>query len=195
MQKIIILELEPLAIKLHNSSRTKPSVLPSVLLTNCVITVLSSGLINHIEALLLVISYCRQVMEKVAVAMSDLARILTGVLTESLGHKNGLFVDAGSCFLRLNRYPPCPLSTEIHGLVPHTDSDFLTILHQDQVGGLHLMKDSKWVSVKPYPKALIVNIGDLFQVRLNIAYDPNIMHFTLNQLLIQVKYVALHRIL
>lgn len=103
-------------------------------------------------------------MEKVAGAMSDLARLLAGVLTESLGHKNGLFLDEGSCFLRLNRYPRCPFSQEIHGLVPHTDSDFLTILDQDQVGGLHLMKDSKWVSVKPNPKALVVNIGDLFQV-------------------------------
>ncbi|RWR90477.1 gibberellin 2-beta-dioxygenase 8 [Cinnamomum micranthum f. kanehirae] len=112
----------------------------------------------------------RKVMEKVAIAMSDLARLLAGVLTETLGHKNGLFLDEGSCFLRLNRYPQCPFSQEIHGLVPHTDSDFLTILDQDQVGGLHLMKDSKWVSVKPNPKALVVNIGDLFQAWSNDVY-------------------------
>lgn len=49
--------------------------------------------------------------------------------------------------------------------MPHTDSDFLTILHQDQVGGLQLVKDGKWISVKPNPKALIINIGDLFQVK------------------------------
>jgi isopenicillin N synthase-like dioxygenase len=48
--------------------------------------------------------------------------------------------------------------------VPHTDSDFLTVLCQDQVGGLQLMKDARWVAVKPHPDALIVNIGDLFQV-------------------------------
>ena len=29
------------------------------------------------------------------------------------------------------------------------------------------MKDSKWVAVNPNQDALIVNIGDLFQVRLN----------------------------
>lgn len=49
--------------------------------------------------------------------------------------------------------------------MPHTDSDFLTILHQDQVGGLQLVKDGKWISVKPNPEALIINIGDLFQVK------------------------------
>jgi gibberellin 2-oxidase len=29
------------------------------------------------------------------------------------------------------------------------------------------MKDSKWVAVKPNPEALIVNIGDLFQVKVS----------------------------
>lgn len=28
------------------------------------------------------------------------------------------------------------------------------------------MKDGKWLGVKPNPEALIINIGDLFQVRL-----------------------------
>jgi gibberellin 2-oxidase len=55
--------------------------------------------------------------------------------------------------------------------VPHTDSDYLTILSQDEVGGLQLMKDSKWVAVKPNPDALIVNIGDLSQVRLNFYFQ------------------------
>ena len=48
--------------------------------------------------------------------------------------------------------------------MPHTDSDFLTILYQDQVGGLQLIKDNRWIAVKPNPRALIINIGDLFQV-------------------------------
>lgn len=117
--------------------------------------------------LLLAICYYREVMKKLAMAMSGLARLLAGVLTEYLGHSKQLFDEncyESTCFLRLNRYPPCPLSPEMYGLVPHTDSDFLTILHQDQVGGLHLMKDSRWVAVKPNPEALIINIGDLFQV-------------------------------
>lgn len=108
-------------------------------------------------------------MEKLAVAMSELARTLAGVLAENLGYsRRSTFpenCDESTCFLRLNRYPPCPFAPGTFGLMPHTDSDFLTILYQDQVGGLQLMKDSKWVAVKPIPGALIVNIGDLFQVR------------------------------
>ncbi|KAJ0963896.1 hypothetical protein J5N97_029018 [Dioscorea zingiberensis] len=115
----------------------------------------------------------REVMEKVAGAMSKLARTLAGVLAENLGHPKDCFTKScnkSTCFLRLNRYPLCPFSPEIFGLQPHTDSDFLTILHQDEVGGLQLMKDNKWVSVKPNPDALIVNIGDLFQAWSNDIY-------------------------
>lgn len=109
-------------------------------------------------------------MEKFATAMSKLARLLAGVLAENLLQPRQFFdenCNENTCFLRLNRYPVCTLSPEVYGLVPHTDSDFLTILHQDQVGGLQLMKDSRWVGVRPNPSALIVNIGDLFQVTLN----------------------------
>lgn len=104
--------------------------------------------------------------------MLRLSGLLAGILAENLGYQNDAvdeMCDATTCFLRLNHYPACPNSTEeeeeeTFGLVPHTDSDFLTILHQDHVGGLQLMKDSTWVAVKPNPDALIVNIGDLFQV-------------------------------
>ncbi|XP_017700854.2 gibberellin 2-beta-dioxygenase 6 [Phoenix dactylifera] len=115
----------------------------------------------------------RAAMEKLAGAMSELARMLAGVLAENLGCPGECFIENCSertCFLRLNRYPPCPFSPETYGLMPHTDSDFLTILHQDEVGGLQLMKDSKWVAVRPNPDALIVNIGDLFQAWSNDIY-------------------------
>lgn len=115
----------------------------------------------------------REPMKEFAAAMSKLARQLAGVLAENLGHRREVLediCDESTCFLRLNHYPACPVSSEIFGLVPHTDSGFLTILCQDQVGGLQLMKDFKWVSVKPNQEALIVNLGDLFQAWSNDVY-------------------------
>lgn len=115
----------------------------------------------------------RDVTQEVATAMSKLANTLARVLAERLGHAGERFpegCDERTCFLRLNRYPPCPLSPDAFGLVPHTDSDFLTVLCQDQVGGLQLMKGSRWLAVKPIPNALIVNIGDLFQAWSNNRY-------------------------
>ncbi|OWM78339.1 gibberellin 2-beta-dioxygenase 6-like [Punica granatum] len=116
----------------------------------------------------------REVMMELAAAMSKLARMLVGILAERMGHQKGAFdsmCEESTCFLRLNRYPACPvLSHDTFGLVPHTDSNFLTILSQDQVGGLHLLKDSQWVAVKPNQEALIVNIGDLLQAWSNDVY-------------------------
>lgn len=93
-----------------------------------------------------------------------------------------------SCYIRLNRYPPCPLASEVHGLMPHTDSAFLTILHQDQVRGLQMLKDGKWIAVKPNPDALIIIIGDLFQVIIHIIMkgyflDPLSRSYTESQLI------------
>ncbi|KAL8520728.1 hypothetical protein ACS0TY_011323 [Phlomoides rotata] len=120
-------------------------------------------------------SSLREVLVEYAAAMQKVAKLIAGVLIMNLGEKvedfEGMIkCDETTCFLRLNRYLPCSLAPEMFGLVPHTDSDFITILHQDQVGGLHLIKDSKWVAVKPNKDALIVNIGDLFQAWSNDLY-------------------------
>ncbi|CAM0914024.1 unnamed protein product [Alopecurus aequalis] len=120
----------------------------------------------------------RGVMQEVADAMSRVADTVAAALAENLGHETGAGgstfpagCDGTTCFLRLNRYPACPFAADTpFGLVPHTDSDFLTIVCQDQVGGLQLIKDSRWVAVKPHADALIVNIGDLFQAWSNNKY-------------------------
>ncbi|KAI4963220.1 hypothetical protein ZWY2020_016951 [Hordeum vulgare] len=78
------------------------------------------------------------VMKAVADAMSRVADTVAGTLAKNLGHETTFAAAAGcdgtTCFLRLNRYPVCPFAADTFGLVPHTDSNFLTILCQDQVG-------------------------------------------------------------
>ncbi|XP_024988797.1 gibberellin 2-beta-dioxygenase 8-like isoform X1 [Cynara cardunculus var. scolymus] len=112
-------------------------------------------------------------MDQFAMMVSNLAENLAEILAEQLGHKSNFFKEncwPSTCYLRLNRYPPCPVPSQVFGLMPHTDSDFLTILHQDQIGGLQLVKDGKWIAVKPKKEALIINIGDLFQAWSNDVY-------------------------
>ncbi|XP_020199475.1 gibberellin 2-beta-dioxygenase 6-like [Aegilops tauschii subsp. strangulata] len=116
----------------------------------------------------------RGVMQEVADAMSRVADTVAGTLARNLGHAGSTFpaaagCDGTTCFLRLNRYPACPFA-DTFGMVPHTDSDFLTIVCQDQVGGLEIMNGSHWVAVKPHPDALVVNVGDLFQAWSNNRY-------------------------
>lgn len=65
--------------------------------------------------------------------------------------------------MRVYRYPPCLESDGAIGLHMHTDSSVLSILSQDQVGGLQVIKDDKCFQVKPVPNTLIVNLGDMMQ--------------------------------
>ncbi|KAK3430417.1 hypothetical protein EUGRSUZ_E02097 [Eucalyptus grandis] len=114
------------------------------------------------------------VMRALAPAMFGLSRTLAGFLEESLGHQGHSTLnekcDENTCFLRLNHSPVCPLSPERFWPLPHVDNDFLTILYQDQVGGLRLLKDSRLVAVKPNRDALIVSIGDYLQAWSNDVY-------------------------
>ncbi|XP_051128173.1 gibberellin 2-beta-dioxygenase 8-like [Andrographis paniculata] len=119
-------------------------------------------------------------VEKFAGGAHALALKLAAVLAEELGHPaaGGRYFEEqcgrSSCYLRLNRYPPCPKygACGVCGIVPHTDSDFLTVLHQDDIGGLQLVNggDRKWAAVKPVRGALIINVGDLFQAWSNDVY-------------------------
>ncbi|XP_050219132.1 gibberellin 2-beta-dioxygenase 8-like [Mercurialis annua] len=116
----------------------------------------------------------RSTMEAFARRATTIAETIAKILAENIGIKPNYFKQnctPNTSFLRLNRYPPCPnLSSKVCGLVAHTDSDFLTILYQDTVGGLQLHKDDKWVCVKPNPEALIINVGDLFQALSSNIY-------------------------
>ncbi|EXC25839.1 Protein SRG1 [Morus notabilis] len=54
------------------------------------------------------------------------------------------------------------------GIGAHTDSTFLSILHQHQVKGLQIKtKDGQWIDVKPKPSSLFVIAGDVLKVWSN----------------------------
>ncbi|KAH7570897.1 hypothetical protein ACOSP7_019429 [Xanthoceras sorbifolium] len=67
-------------------------------------------------------------------------------------------------------YPYCPQPDLTVGNAPHTDPASLAILLQDQRSGLQVNIGEEWVDVKPIPGALIVIIGDLFQIMSNDEY-------------------------
>ncbi|XP_031129064.1 gibberellin 2-beta-dioxygenase 8-like [Ipomoea triloba] len=113
------------------------------------------------------------IMRQVAIPLYELGQKLAAILAEKVGSSPTYFQETcllTHSYIRMNRYPPRPISFHSLGLMPHTDSDFLTILHQDDVPGLQLVKHRKWVSVKPNPDALVINIGDLFEAWSNGIY-------------------------
>lgn len=91
------------------------------------------------------------------------------LLSEALGlHKNHLrdMGCADGLSTVCHYYPKCPEPELTMGTTKHADFDFLTILLQDQTGGLQILHGEQWVDVPPIPGALLVNVGDLLQARV-----------------------------
>ncbi|KAI4367634.1 hypothetical protein MLD38_023347 [Melastoma candidum] len=118
----------------------------------------------------------REACEEYLLEMEKLARKLLELIAHSLGllkdRFKGFFEEQMS-FLRLNHYPPCPVPHLALGVGRHKDSGALTILAQDDVGGLEVKRktDGEWVFVRPTPNALIINVGDIIQVWSNERYE------------------------
>ncbi|RWR79418.1 protein SRG1 [Cinnamomum micranthum f. kanehirae] len=72
--------------------------------------------------------------------------------------------------IRNNYYPICPRPDLVLGLSPHSDSNSITILLQDEVTGLQIRHDGGWVPITPMPNALLVNIGDCIEMWSNGKY-------------------------
>ena len=77
--------------------------------------------------------------------------------------------------LRMIHYPPRPegvtVAEDAMAAGAHTDYGCITLLAQDNTGGLEVLtKDNRWISAPPVEGALVVNIGDLMQRWTNDAY-------------------------
>lgn len=78
--------------------------------------------------------------------------------------------------LQLNSYPSCPNPSRALGLAPHTDSLFLTILHQNDTNGLQIFQQGiGWIPIPSVPGALVVNLGDLMHILSNGCF-PTVIH-------------------
>jgi isopenicillin N synthase-like dioxygenase len=82
-------------------------------------------------------------------------------------------------FLRLNYYPvhdPIEGAADDYqavadlGVHHHTDAGALTVLIQDEVGGLQVHRDGYWYDIPPVAGAIVINTGDMMQVWSNDVY-------------------------
>ena len=65
-------------------------------------------------------------------------------------------------FLRLLHYPPQRQEEGLFGSAPHTDYGFITLLAQDEVGGLEVRnRAGDWISAPPVENSFIMNVGDI----------------------------------
>jgi isopenicillin N synthase-like dioxygenase len=98
----------------------------------------------------------------------------------SLGHAVlrgvalGLDLDAGwfhthltadpLVLFRIFRYPPeADVEAPNWGVAEHTDYGLLTILRQDDLGGLQVHAPSGWIDAPPLPGTFVCNLGDMLE--------------------------------
>ncbi|KAK4264722.1 hypothetical protein QN277_025857 [Acacia crassicarpa] len=125
-----------------------------------------------------------EVYQRYCDAMKGLSEVIMEVLAMSLGVEKSYFKEYfkdGGGILRCNFYPPCDLSNLTLGAGPHSDPTSVTILHQDQVGGLEVSIDNKWLAVTPRPEAFVINIGDTFQALTNGKYKSCVHRALVNR--------------
>lgn len=74
------------------------------------------------------------------------------------------FTNDPTVLFRIFNYPKQPSESSDWGVGEHTDMGFLTILLQDNLGGLEVMRrDGVWLKAPPIKGTFVINIGDMLQ--------------------------------
>ena len=78
---------------------------------------------------------------------------------------------------RIFNYPPCAASADENelGVGEHTDYGLLTLLRQDEVGGLEVWHRDRWLPAPPEPDSFVCNVGDMLE-RLTAGRYVSALH-------------------
>jgi isopenicillin N synthase-like dioxygenase len=119
--------------------------------------------------------------------MTKLAEKILSVIAMTLGMEEDYFRDfchEPAAVLRLLHYPPQEpdASADERGIGAHTDFGGVTLLLQDDVGGLQVFDapSKSWIDVKPTPGAFVVNLGNVMMRWSNDKYKSN-LHRVINK--------------
>lgn len=119
----------------------------------------------------------RAAMEEYFEAVSELGHALLPVFARALNLPEDYFDPFHrnpAILWRLMRYPPTPDRPGQFGTAPHTDFGTLTLLAQDEQGGLEVrLRSGEWVEAPYVPGSFVVNIGDLMAFWTNDRFTSN----------------------
>jgi len=99
-------------------------------------------------------------------AMTQLGHTLMAGIALSLGLPEPYFAERYMAdpliLFRIFNYPPAPPGDQgAWGVGEHTDYGVLTILKQDESGGLQVKSRARWIDAPPVAGSFVCNIGDM----------------------------------
>lgn len=105
--------------------------------------------------------------------MEKLARKILGLLSNSLGldagHIEHVFGQDPMPYCKLICYPITP--GDKSGVGAHKDAGFLSLLLQDEIGGLQAQNSiGEWIDVAPIPGTFAINLGEMLQIMTQNYY-------------------------
>lgn len=112
-------------------------------------------------------------LEYIKTAKEMVKKILQILVTNLDVNLNDSRLDelTGFNMVNMNFYPACPNPDLTVGVGRHSDAGMLTVLLQDNIGGLYVKKgdhaslgSQEWVEIPPIYGALVINIGDTLEV-------------------------------
>ncbi|PIA25343.1 hypothetical protein AQUCO_11800022v1 [Aquilegia coerulea] len=122
---------------------------------------------------------CREVVLNYIKTSTKMARRIMEILMKNVGVElddSMAETYMGVRVVNMNYYPTCPDPELTIGLGRHSDFGILTVLLQDDIGGLSIRvqedgKEETWIEIPPpIPGALLINIGDTLQILSNGKY-------------------------
>lgn len=126
-------------------------------------------------------------------AVLDYMTALTGLghkLMTSIGRGlrlgDNYFVDRytgnPTILFRIFNYPSSPpdVAADARGVGEHTDYGLLTLLYQDEVGGLQVKHRTGWIDVPYVPGSFVINVGDMLE-RITSGRYTSALHRVINR--------------
>ncbi|KAI5648530.1 hypothetical protein M9H77_34535 [Catharanthus roseus] len=92
----------------------------------------------------------------------------------------------------VNYYPKCPEPDLTLGMAPHSDYGLLTLVLQDEVKGLQIQHQGKWLTVQPIPNSFLVNVGDHLEIFSNGRYKSVLHRVVVNSTESRISIASFH---
>ena len=127
----------------------------------------------------------RVVVTKMLAILSLGLGLEEGKLETELGGMEELLLQ-----LKINYYPKCPQPDLALGVEAHTDVSSLSFILHNDVPGLQVFYDSKWVTAKLVPDSLIVHVGDSLEILSNGVYKSVLHRGLVNKEKVRISWAV-----